>query len=122
MFEAASRLKLRFQHKGLCTTEDLWDLSLKSLDSIFKNLNMESKAQKEESLLDTKDKFDTVLGLKINIIRHIVAAKIQARDEQKNAADKAEKKEKLLAIISQKQDAALHDMSIEDLTKLVQGL
>jgi len=122
MFEKAVRLKLRFNHKGLCTVEDLWDLPLKSLDSIFKKLNAEMKTQKEESLLETKSAEDAILDLKVAIIMHIVRVKLQERKAREEKKEKAAKKEKLLAIIAEKQDEAYRGMSIEDLTNLVNGL
>ena len=54
MFEVATRNKFRFPFKGLISVEDLWELSVDNLDSIFKSLNSEMKKTKEESLLSTK--------------------------------------------------------------------
>jgi len=122
MFEQATRMKLRFNFKGQITVEDLWELRLVELDNIFKALNSQAKTQKEESLLDRKTKEDEELDLKMKIIRHVVETKQQERKERLDANAKAEKKKKLLGIIAEKQDAALRDMSVEDLTKLVDEL
>ena len=48
MFEIATRNKFRFPFKGVISTEDLWDLSVVSLDNVFKTLNSEMKKTKEE--------------------------------------------------------------------------
>jgi hypothetical protein len=122
MFEKAVRLKLRFTHKGLCTVEDLWDIPLESLDRIFKDLNTNLKAQKEESLLETRSKEDEILDLKIAIVKHIVEVRLSEQKARTDLAAKSAKKEKLLGIIAEKQDSALRDMSIDELTKLVDEL
>jgi len=122
MFEKASRLQLRIEYKGLCSVEDLWNLSLKELDSIFKKLNTELKACKEESLLATKSKEDEVLALKVEIVKHIVAVKLQEKESRENASLKASQKEKLLSIIAKKQDEGLNDLSIEELNKMAAEL
>ena len=122
MFEKAARLKLRFNYKGVCTVEDLWDLSLRALDSIFKIENAKLKVQKEESLLDVKSKEDTALNLKIEIIKHIFLTKTQEQEIRKNASERAAKKEKLLSIYAMKEDEALHAMSKEDIAKLIDEL
>jgi hypothetical protein len=122
MFEQASRLKVRYNYKGLCTVEDLWDAPLTSLDIIFKGLNAQMKAQKEESLLETRSKEDELLALKIGIVKHIVEVRVA---EQKAHADKvatAEKKQKLLGLIAEKQDESLRSMTVEELTNLVNSL
>jgi hypothetical protein len=122
MFEKAARLKLRFTHKGLCTVEDLWDIPLQSLDLIFKDLNIKLKAQKEESLLETRSKEDEILDLKIAIVKHIVEVRLAEQKARKEQADKSVKKQKLLGIIAEKQDNVLRGMSVDELTKLVDEL
>ena len=39
IFEMATRTKMRFPFKGMVSTEDLWELSVKDLDAVFKVLN-----------------------------------------------------------------------------------
>lgn len=56
LFELATRNKMRFPFRGMISVEDLWDLSLTNLDSVFKILNAEAKKSEEESLLNTKSK------------------------------------------------------------------
>lgn len=65
LFEIAVREKYRFPYKGMISTEDLWDLSVTSLDSIFKTLNKERKNADEESLLDVKDNVNTTWKIKL---------------------------------------------------------
>lgn len=122
MFEKASRFKLRFDYRGVCTTEDLWDIPLMGLDGIFKELNAQLKAKKEESLLNLKTEADEILDLQVAIVRRVVEVRLAERTAAKNAKDKAERKQKLLSVIAEKQDAELLNMSVEDLNKLVEEL
>lgn len=46
IFEFATRNKVRFSFKGLISVEDLWDLSLTNLDSIYKELNKSQSSLK----------------------------------------------------------------------------
>lgn len=119
MFEKASRLKLRFNHRGICSVEELWELTLPALDSIYKGLKSRLKVVSEESLLDTKTKEDEVLDLQIEIVKYIFATKQAEQAERLLAKEKAEQKQKILGIIADKQDEGLREMSVEDLLKLV---
>ena len=82
IFEQATRSKYRFPFRGLCTVEDLWDLSVTNLDTVFKELNRQKKNSSEESLLDTKSDKDVALNDMIEIVKYIVAVK------QKEQADR----------------------------------
>jgi len=122
MFEKAVRMKLRFPFRGLCSVEDLWDLSVEDLDSVFKELNAELKEAKGESLLETKTKTDEILELKAAIIKRIVAVKLEEQKARENEMLKVEKKQKLLSILAEKQDEQYKGMSIEELNRLVDEL
>ena len=122
MFEKASRLKLRFNYKGVCTVEDLWDLKVEELDSLFKTLNAKAKVENEESLLTTKTTATTELDLQIEIIKHIVSEKLAEEEARKNAREKREKKKKIMELIATKQDSALAEKSVGDLKKMLDDL
>jgi len=122
MFEKASRLKVRFNYRGLCSIEDLWDLPLKTLDSIFKTLNAQNKTQKEESLLEVKTQEDELLALQIEIVKHIVLVRLQELNARENAAKKLMEKQRLLGILAKKQDEQLEGLSVEELTKRIEEL
>lgn len=123
LFVFASRMKYRYPFKGLISTEDLWDLSLQDLDSIFKTLNSQLKALGEESLLDdAEDKGAGVLRNKIDIIKYILHAKLEENARNRQAAANAAKRQHIMEVIASKEDAALHDMSVEDLTKMLNDL
>lgn len=122
MFDKASRLRLRFNYKGVISTEDLWDLSLQELDFIYKGLMAQKKALNVDSLLTTPTPADDLLELKLDIVRFVFNAKQDEADSRKAAAEKKAKKQKLLDVLSQKQDSALAEMSIEDIQKAINEL
>ena len=122
IFEFAIRNKLRFPFKGLISVEDLWDLSVRELDSIFKTLNAQVKKSQEESLLATKSKEDETLSIQIEIVKYIVETKLAEAETIKQSKELKEKKQKIMEIISAKQDEALHNMSVEDLQAMLGNL
>ena len=122
MFEYATRNKVRFPFKGLISVEDLWDLSLTNLDSIYKTLNKQVKQSEEESLLNTKTTVDKELDVQIAIVKHIVAVKLAEQEAKEKASAKKAQKQKIMAIIASKQDEALQNSSVEDLQKMLDEL
>lgn len=119
MFEQATRLKLRFNYRGICSVEELWDLTLQALDQIYKGLKSRLKVVSEESLLDTKSQEDEILDLQISIVKHIFETKQVEQKERLLAKEKTEQKQKIMSIIAEKQDEGLRGMSVEELMKLV---
>ena len=122
MFEKATREKLRFPYKGMISVEDLWDVTVTELDSIFKQLNSQVKMAQEESLLSIKSPEDEILRVKIEIVKHIVAVKLAEAEARKQEKTRKEEKQKILAIISEKQDQALHGKTVEELAAMLDAL
>lgn len=122
IFEYATRNKIRFSFKGMISVEDLWDLSLVNLDSIYKTLNKQIKQSEEESLLATKTNVDTELEVQIAIVKHIVSVKLEEKEAREKAVAKNAQKQKIMAIIASKEDEALHNSSVDDLKKMLDEL
>lgn len=122
MFEKATRLKIRFNYKGVLTVEDLWDLSVEDLDSIFKSLNAKLKVANEESLLTTRSKEDTIISLQVEIIKHIVTVKLEEAKKRLEAKERREKKAKILEKLAEKQDKSLDEKSEDELKKMLEEL
>jgi len=122
IFEIATRNQFRFAFKGMINSEDLWQLSPKDLDIIFKSLNSELKKVKEESLLETKSMEDQILDIKIQIVKHIFNIKQEEEKLRVEAKQNKEKKQKLMEILASKQDQDLLDKSAEDIQKMIDEL
>jgi len=122
IFEVANSKKFRFNFKGLISTEDLFDLSVKDLDSIFKTLNSQLKQTREESLLDVKTQQDQELDMKIEIVKHIVKIKLEEEAKRIKAKENKEKKQKLMEILANKEDQDLLNKSKEDIQKMLDEL
>lgn len=122
IFEYATRNKVRFSFRGLISVEDLWDLSLTNLDSIYKELNKQSKQSEEESLLNIKTREDELLNVQIEIVKHIVSVKLAEKEAREKASAKKAQKQKIMSIIAAKQDEALQNSSIDELQKMLDEL
>ena len=122
LFINATRANYQFRFRGMINVIDLWDLSLTSLDSVFKTLNAEAKKSEEESLLNTKSKEDEEISNKIEIVKYIVGVKLNEKKKREDAKKNAEMRQRLLEIKAKRQDAALENMSDEDLDKALAEL
>lgn len=123
MFEKAVRMKVRFPHRGQCSVEDLWDLSVEALDGIYRTLRSEQKSKEGDSLLaKAPSQADTILALQIDILRHVVQVKVEEAQARALAVEKREKKDHILALMAQKQDQELATKSMDELAALLQNL
>ncbi len=119
IFEQATRNKYRFPFRGLCTVEDLWDLSVANLDTVYKELNKQKKQSEEDSLLESKTSEDVRLDNMIEIVKHIVSTKQKEQAEKLLAKEKKEKDKFIMDLIKRKQNERLENMTIEELTKML---
>ena len=128
MFEKAARLKLRFDTSiGQLSVEDLWDLPLThrnrtNLDDIAIALNKQLKNSDTVSFVVPDRKSDETIQLRFDLVKHIIAVRLVELKAADEAKTRAEKKQKILAIIADKQDESLKGMSAEDLQKMLADL
>lgn len=122
MFERASRLKIRYETSvGLLSVEDLWDLPLirgrgkLDLDEIAKSLHKEIKDSDEVSFVVEQPKSNSTLQLKFDIVKHIIEVKLAEQKEALQSREKAEKRQKILQIIAEREDDALKTIPLEEL-------
>lgn len=123
LFEKASKMKLRFSTtKGVLSTEDLWDLSLESLDKIAKNLYKQIKESEEISFISEKSSKDTLASMKLEIVKFVITFKMDEAKEKKLRAEKLSLKKRIADEIAKKKDNKISEMSIEELEKVYNEL
>ena len=119
LFEMATRSKLRFPStKGELSVEDLWDLSDKDLDVVYKNLKDQEVKSSEESLLDDAN-VDPKLTAAIGIVKYIFITKRNERLAEKERINKKLTQRKYIDALSKKQDEAIEKMSEAELRAMI---
>ncbi|WP_029002790.1 hypothetical protein [Azorhizobium doebereinerae] len=129
IFETAARKKFRFPSiKGELTAEQVWDLPLVAcgpirdvkadLDGVARTINTELRSISEDSFVSiAPDSRKADLEIKLDIVKHIITAKLKEADEKNAATARLEKRRKLVDALASKEDAALASMSREDILK-----
>ncbi len=123
MFEQALKNNYRYpSKKGLMTTEDLFSLSLTELNEIAKTVNKKIKDIEEESFIPGPNFNVTNDSKMLEIVKHIINAKVTERDARILERDRAEQKQKIMATMVRKNDESLENMSVEELKKMLESL
>ena len=124
IFELATCKRYRYPFHGIITTEDLWAPNLEQLDEIYCTLKAEAdKEVVTESLLSVRRTSDyDILSSKCEVVKRVFDVKLEKQKEAEKAVENKEKKERILALIKDKQDEALKNMSAEELTKMLEEL
>ena len=65
---------------------------------------------------------DKKLTNMIEIVKYIFSVKQQEADARKTAAENKRKRERIAEVLAQKEDEALHNMSADELKKLMSDL
>ena len=130
IFEQASRKRLRFESgKGLLTVEDLWELPLTSatgkanLDDIARGLHQQLEKQPRVSFVkNTASEPDADVQLAFDLVLHIINVRVTENEVAASARARAEQKQRLMALIKQKEDEQLAGSSLEELRELINQL
>lgn len=123
IFERASKQKLRFTtKKGSLATEDLWELSLTSLDEVAKNIHAQLKTSEEVSFIKETTKADTELNLKMDILKHIIKVKLDAKEKAAVRAENQAKLEELQELYKDKSREELKSLSKEEIQARIDAL
>lgn len=129
MFEYAARNKLRFTSiKGELTTEQLWDVPLRSqsgfdLDAIAKGAKRAFTTATEESFVNTERTPEHArLEAAFEIVKYVIGVKLQEEATAKKRAENKAEKEQLLKALAEKQEGKLSKMSEAELRRRIEAL
>lgn len=123
IFEKASKTKLRFStSKGQLSVEEMWDLSLTSLDNIHKSISKGLKDDSGEGLFTTQSDSYTEDHLRLDVIKHIFVAKQEAATLVKAKQEKQTHLYTLKQLKETKEIEALGSKSLEDIDKMIAEL
>lgn len=118
IFECAARGKYRYPSiVGDILTEQLWDLPLTSkrtacLDDTARSIYTELKSLDEVSFVETRpNPRRSELNTMLEIVKFVIVDKMAAIERAQKAAENAERKRKLLAALSTKQEQELVGMT-----------
>lgn len=121
MFEKASKLKLRFRiATGLITAEDLWGLKLEVLDDYAISLSKTIESTPEVSFIRKRavSTENELNKLRFEIVKRVIEVKLAEQDAAENAKIAKAKNSRIDELIAKKEEAALENLSIEELKKL----
>lgn len=123
MWEKSIRLKVRWVHnKGFVGPEDLWVIPLEEINTMYKGLRAEQKMNEEDSLLGSPTKNTDLLDLKIAILKRVVEVRLAEQNAIAQTALRKAEKDKLLAILADKEDEELRGKSAADIRKLIEEM
>lgn len=129
IFEFATRNKLRFaSSRGELSLEQLWDVPLRSkdgfdLNAVAKTVNKALKEATEESFVETsRTALHVKLETSLEIVKRVIEVKVSEEEAAKKRAENKADKEKLLAILAEKQDGKLSALSENELKKRIAAL
>jgi len=120
LFVKANVLKLRYKlRNGIINTEDLWDIPLTQLDVLAKQYHKKLKDSEEISFIGPKHTKDNETELKFEIVKFVIAYRLEAAAKVKEANERSERNERIKALINQKKESALGELSVEELEAML---
>lgn len=129
IFKQAAQMKLRFPSvRGFLAAEQLFELPLTSkngfdLDTVAKEANKLLKEQAQESFVsDSPDPRAAVYALMLDIVKEIIADKLAEAAAARTRSANAAERQRLLALLDEKNHDELKGLSKEELQKRISEL
>lgn len=117
------RKKIRFNYKGLISAEDLFDLNVEDLQSIYRMYAKEyddlTEYQLDESI-QNEEATDALI--KRDIVREVYTVKLAEKMARQNAQEKEETRQEILSIMAEKEKDELKNLSMEELQQKLDSL
>lgn len=114
LFTTATKNKVRFlTSRGSIDVEQLWDMPLSSKDDfnlnvVAKTISRKIRADEEESFVTVKTTANDELTLMLDIVKFVIATKLdEAKEKASQSANKAKKELLLTALVSKENEAIL---------------
>lgn len=126
MYKEACQKKMRFPSvRGALTTEQLFDLPLKSsdgfdLDTVARSIYGQLKT--EPSFVEVADDTQEAIKTSLEIVKDVIATKQAAAKAVAERATRSVQRKKILDAIAAKKDEKLTQASLEDLEKQLAAL
>lgn len=115
IYKEAARVDLQFPYRGNSSVHDLFQIDLEKLSDLHVQLTAAAKLGDGESLLVKLTKEDTLLQLRISIVKDIFETKQAEQAKRKEAAGNRARREKILGLMERKGEEALNNKTMEEL-------
>ena len=121
LFIHATKHRFRFDtSRGQIDIEALWQMPLTSkdeynLDTVAKFIARSIRAMEEESFVSLRTTANETMSIKLEIVKTIIADKLETLNAAKNEAAIKAKKEVLIGALAAKENEAILSMSADDI-------
>lgn len=128
IFAKVTKAKVRFPSSkgGTITVEDLWDLSLDSLDAVAKALYTKIKANEGAvSFINGNSGKDKKLEIEedsLEVVKYVIETKIAERDAKAKSAKRRQELAFLKEVQANKNADAMKSMTADELAKKIAEL
>lgn len=106
-------------NKGLLIPQQLFTLGINELDSLAISLQEEYEKSGKKSFLIKRSVKDKIAKLKFDLVLDILQTKQEEHEIAKQKAEDKAHNEKIISLISEKQDESLKGKSIKELEKML---
>jgi len=123
LFVLAARKKLRFESgRGYLTVEDLFDLSLESLDRIAIALDAKVSATGKKSFIGKRDRAAADEARKFEIVKFVIGTKMAEDEKAKARVTITGQKQFLQELLARKKTTELEALPLEEIEKRIAAL